>query len=86
MNEIEERGVGVKSTVCAPQDCALCMACVNACPTGAIYLSEDENGFEIVKITYDLHSENVQDNIVTEHEEMFSKQGIKIKALVAKLK
>ncbi len=43
-----------------------------------------QTGFEITKITYDLHSENVKDNIITEHEEMFSKQGIKIKALIAK--
>lgn len=46
-----------------------------------------ENGFEIEKITYDLHSENIfEENIVTEHEEMFSAQGIKIKALIAILK
>lgn len=45
-----------------------------------------ESGFEIIKITYDLHSENNIDNIETEHEKMFSEQGIKIKALIAKLK
>ena len=68
-------------------------------PQGEIYFKTDDydlfrasqsyfkqSGFEIVKITYDLHNENVEDNIVTEHEEMFSKQGIKIKALIAKLK
>lgn len=68
-------------------------------PQGEIYFKTDDDdlfrasqscfkqsGFEIVKITYDLHNENVEDNIVTEHEEMFSKQGIKIKALIAKLK
>lgn len=43
-----------------------------------------QTGFEILKITYDLHSENIKENILTEHEEMFSKQGIKIKALIAK--
>lgn len=44
-------------------------------------------GFEIEKITYDLHIENIfEENIITEHEEMFSAQGIKIKALIAKLK
>ena len=43
--------------------------------------------FEIEKITYDLHNENIfEENIITEHEEMFSSQGIKIKALIAKLK
>lgn len=46
----------------------------------------EESGFEIIKKTYDLHKENVQDNIQTEHEEMFSEQGIKIKALIAKKK
>jgi len=44
-----------------------------------------EAGFEIIKLTYDLHKENVKDNIITEHEEMFSSQGIKIKALIAKM-
>ncbi len=47
----------------------------------------NETGFEIVKKTYDLHNENIfQENIETEHEKMFSEQGIKIKALIAKLK
>ena len=45
-----------------------------------------ESGFEIVKKTYDLHSENNFwgdiDNIETEHEKMFSEQGIKIKAAI----
>lgn len=45
-----------------------------------------EAGFEIVWKTYDLHSENVPDNIVTEHENMFSNEGIKIKALIARYK
>ena len=45
-----------------------------------------ESGFEIIKITYDLHSENNIENIETEHEKMFSEQGIRIKALIAKLK
>lgn len=44
-----------------------------------------ETGFEIIKLTYDLHNESdISINIVTEHEEMFSKEGIKIKALIAK--
>ena len=45
----------------------------------------EESGFKIIKKTYDLHSENTPDNIITEHEKMFSEQGIKIKALIAKL-
>lgn len=44
----------------------------------------EEAGFEIIWKTYDLHSENIPDNIVTEHETMFSNEGIKIKALIAK--
>lgn len=46
----------------------------------------EESGFEIIKKTYDLHKENIEDNIQTEHEKMFSEQGIKIKALIAKKK
>ena len=47
-----------------------------------------ESGFEILKKTYDLHNEDIFDgkNIITEHEKMFSDEGIKIKALIAKLK
>ena len=45
----------------------------------------EESGFEIVAKTYDLHKEPIfENNIETEHEKMFSEQGIKIKALVAK--
>ena len=47
-----------------------------------------ESGFEILKETYDLHNEEKTnmdiENIRTEHEEMFSSQGIKIKALIAR--
>ena len=44
----------------------------------------DECGFEIIKKTYDLHNEPIfEKNIETEHEKMFSEQGIKIKALIA---
>ena len=48
----------------------------------------EESGFEILSKTYDLHSEDIfqGNNIVTEHEKMFSDEGIKIKALIAKLK
>lgn len=47
-----------------------------------------DSGFEIIKKTYDLHTEDIFDgkNIITEHEKMFSDEGIKIKALIAKLK
>lgn len=45
----------------------------------------ENSGFQIVKKTYDLHSEPIfEENIVTEHEEMFSNDGIKIKALIAR--
>ena len=45
----------------------------------------EEAGFKITKKTYDLHSEpNFWYNIETEHEKMFSEQGIKIKALIAR--
>lgn len=45
-----------------------------------------EAGFKITNKTYDLHNEGIfEDNIVTEHEKMFSDQGIKIKALIAKM-
>ena len=44
-----------------------------------------ESGFEIVTKTFDLHNEPIfGENIVTEHEKMFSDEGIKIKALIAK--
>ena len=42
-------------------------------------------GFEIIKETSNLADEDIfNGNIITEHEEMFMKQGIKIKALIAK--
>lgn len=43
----------------------------------------EETGFEIKYITRDLHAENLEDNIVTEHEKMFSEEGKKIKYLIA---
>lgn len=46
----------------------------------------EEAGFTIIKKTYDLHKEPIwENNIETEHEKMFSEQGIKIKALIAHL-
>lgn len=41
-----------------------------------------EYGYDIKEISYDLHSENI-DNIMTEYEEKFSSKGIKIKYLKA---
>ena len=69
-------------------------------PDGEIYFKTDdinlfndsisyfkETGFEIIKQTNNLHSEeNFWDNIETEHEKMFSEQGILINALIARLK
>ena len=44
----------------------------------------NESGFEIISKTYDLHKDQIfEENIETEHEKMFSEQGIKIKALIA---
>ena len=46
----------------------------------------NEAGYKIEKLTYDLESEvDFWDNIETEHEKMFKEQGIKIKALIARL-
>lgn len=68
------------------------------CPNGEIHFKTDddelflesikyfeESGFEIIYKTYDLHSENNPNNIETEHEKMFSKEGIRIKKLIAKI-
>lgn len=45
-----------------------------------------ETGFEIISKTEDLHVNTIfEQNIITEHENMFSNQGIKIKACIAKL-
>ena len=70
-------------------------------PNGEIYFKTDDDGlfdssigyfeeagFEIVKLTRDLHEDDIFDgqNIETEHENMFSAEGIRIKALIAKLK
>lgn len=69
-------------------------------PHGEIYFKTDdddlfkaslgyfeETGFEIVKKTYDLQAEPIfENNIETEHEKMFSEQGIKIKACMVRKK
>ena len=45
------------------------------------------SGFDILNKTYDLHAEPIfENNIITEHEQMFSDKGIKIKALIARKK
>lgn len=48
-----------------------------------------ESGFELEKVTYNLVEEidfwNGEINIETEHEKMFKEQGIKIKALIARI-
>ncbi len=41
-------------------------------------------GFEIVQMTRDLHADEPDWNLRTEHEQMFSSQGIAIKALIAR--
>lgn len=69
------------------------------CSGGTIYFKTDndelfeesidyfkESGFEIADIVYDLHSSDIKNNIETEHEIMFSEQGIKIKYLKAQKK
>lgn len=67
-------------------------------PEGFIYFKTDddnlfeeslgyfkETGFTIEKLTRDLKQEpDFWENIETEHEEMFSREGIKIKACIAK--
>lgn len=69
-------------------------------PEGKIYFKTDddnlfeesltyfkESGFFIEKVTRDLKQEpNFWENIETEHEKMFSEQGIKIKACIASFK
>ncbi len=42
-----------------------------------------ESGYDITYITRDLHNSDVTDNIMTEHEAMFSSEGILIKHLKA---
>ena len=43
-----------------------------------------ECGFELRYVTEDLHNSGFEENIETEHEKMFSEQGIPIKFLIAK--
>ncbi len=44
-----------------------------------------ETGFDVKYITRDLHASDYPDNLVTEHEKMFSEEGKKIKFLIAKV-
>ena len=43
-----------------------------------------ESGFNLDYITYDLHESDFTENVMTEHEAMFTAQGIKTKFLIAK--
>ena len=43
----------------------------------------EEAKFKIQYITYDLHNSDFQGNVETEHEKMFTEQGIKTKFLIA---
>ena len=66
-------------------------------PNGEIYFKTDDDelfetsleyfetaGFKIISKTYNLHKEPIfEENIETEHEKMFTNEGIKIKALIA---
>lgn len=46
-----------------------------------------KTGFQLIAQTYDLHNQPIfEENFQTEHEKMFSEQGIRIKALIAKSK
>ena len=43
-----------------------------------------ECGFELTYVTEDLHNSGFEGSLATEHEKMFSEQGIPIKFLIAK--
>lgn len=46
----------------------------------------NQENFKIISKTYDLHNEPIfEENIITEHEKMFTDKGIKIKALIARM-
>ena len=46
-------------------------------------ISLEEAGYKLKNVTRDLHSDNIESNIMTEYEEKFSKLGIKINRLEA---
>ena len=67
-------------------------------PDGEIWFKTDDDelfeesldyfkqcGFNFTYLTRDLHNSDFTDNVITEHERMFSEQGIPIKFLIAKL-
>ena len=43
-----------------------------------------ESNIEVTYLTRDLHNSGFEGNVVTEHEKMFTEQGIKTKFLIAK--
>ncbi|MEG2074848.1 MAG: tRNA (guanosine(46)-N7)-methyltransferase TrmB, partial [Angelakisella sp.] len=43
----------------------------------------EEAGYEVRYCTYDLHKSDFTQNVTTEHEDMFTEQGIAIKFLIA---
>ena len=45
--------------------------------------SLQEAGYELKNVTRDLHANNIDNNVMTEYEEKFSKEGIKINRLEA---
>ncbi|MBU5485641.1 tRNA (guanosine(46)-N7)-methyltransferase TrmB [Clostridium sp. MSJ-11] len=45
-----------------------------------------EAGFNLEYVTYDLHNSGFKENIMTEYEEKFSSQGMKIMFLIGKVK
>lgn len=46
--------------------------------------SYQENGFELSELTRDMHANPPKDNIITEYEQKFISQGVKINRVVAK--
>ena len=46
-------------------------------------ISFGENGYTLLNVTYDLHADNDENNVMTEYEQLFSSQGHKICRLVA---
>ncbi|MBQ3115344.1 MAG: tRNA (guanosine(46)-N7)-methyltransferase TrmB [Clostridia bacterium] len=46
-------------------------------------ISFGENGYKLLNVTYDLHADNDENNVMTEYEQLFSSQGHKICRLIA---
>ena len=55
-------------------------------PDSEIRFKTDDDELFDESLTRDLHASDVTDNIETEHEKMFSEEGIKIKYLIARQK